>query len=413
MADYPLADDTWDDAEFEAIQQVLASRHFTMGARVAEFERSFAEVVGSKHAVMVNSGSSANLIAVAALTLRKHNPLQRGAEVIVPAVSWATTYAPLQQYGLRLKFVDIDLDTLNYDLEALRAAVSDQTRAVVAVNLLGNPNDFDEINRLIGSRPIVLLEDNCEALGAVYRERQAGTFGELGTFSTFFSHHIATMEGGLVVTDDDELHQLLLCLRAHGWTRHLPAPNLVTDRRESPFHESFRFVLPGYNVRPVEMSGAVGIEQLKKLPRFVEQRRVNARYFLDRFGNSPDFYVQREIGRSSWFGFSLIIRPESELVRADVVQRLQEHGVECRPIVTGNFAKSEVMRFCDFEISGSLANADRLHDHGFFVGNHSTDLRAQLDLLASVLSRVPAGGTFRRGSVGAKASTQRPRSSRR
>jgi len=222
---YPLATTTWDHKELEAIQSVIASGMYSMGPRVAEFEKQFAGYVGSRYCIMANSGSSANLLMVAALRFRKDKPLLPGAEIIVPAVSWSTTYHPLQQYGLKLKFVDVDARTLNYDLDALEAAVGGQTRAIMVVNLLGNPNDFDRIARIVGGRDIVVIEDNCESLGARLGGRQAGTFGAMGSYSAFFSHHISTMEGGMVVTDDEELYHIMLSVRAHGWTRNLPKHN--------------------------------------------------------------------------------------------------------------------------------------------------------------------------------------------
>ncbi len=202
-----------------------------MDDHVAEFERQFAAHIGSNYAVMVNSWSSANLIMVAALHYSS-NPklkLNRGDEVIVPAVSGSTTYYPLYQYGLRLKFVDIDKETLNYDMAALADAVTDQTRAIMVVNLLGNPNDFAAIDKLIDGRNIVLMEDNCESMGATYKGQQTGTFGVVGSFSSFFSHHISTMEGGLILTDDEELYHIMLSLRAQ-WPDFTPP---LTSR--SPF----------------------------------------------------------------------------------------------------------------------------------------------------------------------------------
>jgi len=283
MVKYSLASSTWDEKEPQAIKRVMDSDRYTMGGQVAAFEKTFADYTGSKYCVMVNSGSSANLLAVASLFYTKQPKLKRGDEVIVPAVSWSTTYSPLYQYGLKLKFVDIDLDTLNYDLDALKDAVTDKTKMILAVNLLGNPNDFTAISKIIDKRDILLLEDNCESMGAEYNNKQTGTFGLLGTFSTFFSHHISTMEGGMVVTNDEELYHILLSTRSHGWTRHLPQNNKVCDMSSDPFEESFRFVLPGYNVRPSEMSGAIGIEQLKKLPDFIRVRKENAQIFQKLF----------------------------------------------------------------------------------------------------------------------------------
>jgi CDP-6-deoxy-D-xylo-4-hexulose-3-dehydrase len=208
----------------------------------------------------------------------------------------------------------------------------------------------------------------------------------MGTFSTFFSHHMATMEGGFVTTDDEELYHILLSLRAHGWTRNLPKENKVSNKSDDWFEESFRFVLPGYNVRPVEMSGAIGIEQLKKLPGFITQRRENAKLFQKLFENHPNFIIQKEINDSSWFGFSFIIKPTSNLKRADIVQKLMDNNIDRRPIVTGNFTRNEVMKYFDYEIHGELKNADYIHHNGFFVGNHQIDLRDRILYLAEVLN---------------------------
>ncbi|MGH9344307.1 MAG: DegT/DnrJ/EryC1/StrS family aminotransferase, partial [Terriglobia bacterium] len=316
---YPLAATTWDAAEAAAIAEVVASGRFTMGERVATFEQMFARHLGARYAVMVNSGSSANLLAVAALRFRQREPLRAGDEVLVPAVSWATTYYPWTQYGLLLRFVDIDPETLNFDLEQLEASVTDRTRAIMAVNLLGNPNDFGRLRAIADRHELLLLEDNCEGLGAEFQQRFTGTFGLMGTFSTYFSHHISTMEGGLVVTQDEELFHLLLSLRAHGWTRQLPQPNRVCERGDDPFLESFRFVLPGYNVRPLEIEAAIGGRQLAKLPELIAERRRNAAIFVDRFERHEQVRIQRELGKSSWFGFSLVVRPNAAFRREDLV----------------------------------------------------------------------------------------------
>lgn len=385
MNNYPLATSSWDDKELQAIQSVIDRDSYTMGDSVAQFEQDFAKFINRKYCVMVSSGSAANLIATAALFYTKNPMLKRGDEVIVPAVSWSTTYFPLQQYGLKLKFVDIDLYTLNYDLDALDSAITVNTKMIMVVNLLGNPNDFDTINTLIKGKDIVVFEDNCESLGAEYKDKQTGTFGVMGTFSTFFSHHMATMEGGFVTTDNEELYHILLSLRAHGWTRNLPQQNCVSNKSDDWFDESFRFVLPGYNVRPVEMSGAIGIEQLKKLPSFLKQRRENAKLFVELFKDHPDFIIQKDIDNSSWFGFSLIIKSKSNLERKDVISKLQEKKIDCRPIVSGNFTRNEVMKYFDYEIHKNLRNSDYLHENGFFVGNSQVDLKNKIKYLNEIV----------------------------
>lgn len=289
------------------------------------------------------------------------------------------------QYGLRLKFVDIDLETLNYSLKGLEKAVSARTRLIMCVNLLGNPNDFVQIKRIASAVGARIVEDNCESLGAQYEGRKAGTFGVMGSFSSFFSHHISTMEGGLTVTDDEELCQVMNCLRAHGWTRNLPKENKICDiSNDDPFMESFRFVLPGYNLRPLELSGAIGLEQLKKLPALIDERRKNGNMLIQKLSAHPDILIQREIGESSWFGFSLVIRPESVLTRKDLLGRLEEKGFECRPIVAGNFVRNDVMKFYEAEVPDSMPNADRVHDFGLFVGNHHYPLNAAIEALAAL-----------------------------
>ncbi|WP_276882914.1 DegT/DnrJ/EryC1/StrS family aminotransferase [Campylobacter cuniculorum] len=386
MFNYPMASSTWDEKELNAIYEVIKRDCFTMGEKVAEFEKEFAKFVGAKYAVMTSSGSTANLIATAALFYTKNAKLKRGDEVIVPAVSWSTTYYPLYQYGLKLKFVDVDLQSLNYDLNALKQCINAKTKMIVLVNLLGNPNDFDLIQEFIKDRDIILLEDNCEAMGAEYRGKQAGTFGIMGTFSTFYSHHMATMEGGFVVTDDEELYHILLCLRAHGWTRNLPKHNLLVEKSENAFDESFRFILPGYNVRPVEMSGAIGLEQLKKLPNFLKHRRENAKLFCELFGESEDFIIQKEIGSSSWFGFSLIIKEDSKLNREELLEKLRQNGIDYRPICAGDFTQNQVIKYFDYEIFKELKNAKYLHKKGFFVGNHQKDISEELHLLHKIVN---------------------------
>jgi len=377
-----LASSSWDSREIRALEEVIESGNFSMGCRVKEFEKRFAEFFGSNYAVMVNSGSSANLLMVAALFYRSINPLQTGDEVIVPAVSWSTTYFPLHQYGLRLVFVDIDLETLNYDLDALEDAISDRTRLVVAVNLLGNSNDFDRLNTIIDGREVILIEDNCESMGATYKGRFTGTFGIMGSFSTYYSHHISTMEGGLVVTDDEELYHLLLSLRSHGWTRHLPKENSVSKAKsDDPFEESFKFVLPGYNVRPIEMMGALGLAQLEKFQTLLDHRVANARTVQDILNGHSDLMLQKEIGQSSWFGFSLVIKPGSELTRADLRLRLDNLSIEYRPVVAGNFLNQPVCKLLNHRVSGQHKNSEYVDKNGLFIGNNGQDLSRSFEIL--------------------------------
>jgi CDP-4-dehydro-6-deoxyglucose reductase, E1 len=382
---YKLASSTWDDAEKNAILRLLDKETFTMGEAVAEFEQRFAAQFGSQYAVMVNSGSSANLLGLAALCYKKDKPLKADDEIIVPAISWSTTFYPVHQYGMKLVFIDVDKDTLNMDINLLEAARSDKTCAVLVPSILGNPAHLEEIKQFCNKYDLYLIEDNCEAMSASLNGKPTGSFGVIGTFSTFFAHHITTMEGGVINTDDEEIYHLLLSLRSHGWTRHLPEKNLLCTKSPDPFEERFRFILPGYNVRPMELMGAVGIEQLKKLPKFIEARIENAAHFKQLFATDPRFIIQKEHGISSWYGFSLLVRPDAGVNRSTVLAALDRAGIETRPVVSGNFLKNDVMQHLNHRVVGATPNADFVHNHGFFVGNHQFNIADKLDLLAATL----------------------------
>jgi len=385
---WELAADTWADEERAAINRVLDSGRYTIGPEIAAFEKAFAAYHGKRHAVMVNSGSSANLVAVASLFHKKDRPLQPGDEVIVPAISWATTYHPFQQYGLKLRFVDVELDTLNIDTTQLQAALTPKTKAIVAVSILGNPAALDIMRAFADAHDLTMLEDNCESLDAELNGQKTGTFGDIGTFSFFFSHHISTGEGGMLITDDAELDALARAVRAHGWIRDIPDGLDLFEEGEDSFAEAYRFVIPGYNLRPQEFNGAAGLEQLKKLPAMTERRRANLALFQDAFGDDERFMIQRENGKSSSFCFPIIVKPDCGLERADVFGPLEEADIGFRMITGGNFPRHDAIQYFDYDIVGDLANADIAHDRGFFVGNHPFDLSQQIARLRDVFNKL-------------------------
>ena len=390
MQDYKLSDNTWDRKELEAINRVIASNRFTMGDEVKSFEQQFADKMGVKYAVMSNSGSSANLLAIASLVYSGR--LSQQDEVIVPAVSWSTTYFPLCQYNLKLKFIDINKYTLNIEIDSIEAAITDKTKAIFAVNLLGNPNDYDRLTALCQKYNLILIEDNCEAMGGRYKDKALGTFGLLGTYSTFYSHHICTMEGGITVTDDEELYHYLLSIRAHGWTRNLPNDSSIYKKHNNEFYESFNFIMPGYNLRPLEIEAAIGQEQLNKLDAIIAQRVRNSQYFKRRIQEISDIRFQQEIGYSSWFGFALILEGENRGKRNQLVRAFRENNIEVRPIVAGNFTKNQAIKYMDYSIHGDLINADDIHENGFFVGNHSKDNSCEIDHFVAILKKGLSNG---------------------
>jgi CDP-6-deoxy-D-xylo-4-hexulose-3-dehydrase len=388
---YDLASSSWGTEEIDAIKRVVDQGRFTMGESVRRFEEAFAAHLGMRHAVMLNSGSSANLVGVAALFHVRDRPLQRGDEVIVPALSWATTYHPLQQYGLRLRFVDIELETLNMDVSKLEAALTPRTRMVVAVSILGNPAALDVMRAFCDRHGLYLFEDNCESLGASLAGRRCGTWGDVNTFSTFFSHHISTMEGGLIATNSTEIDHLARAIRNHGWARDVPPDSPIFEHRGDDMTELYRFILPGYNVRPIEMAGAIGLEQLKKLDGLVAARRANAAEFVRLLGRDHRLIIQREHGASSWFSFTMILHPTLPIERKAVVQALAGADIGFRMITGGCFLRHDAIRFYDYDTVGEIVNANLAHDRGFFVGNHPHDLTPQIHRLREVLDAALRG----------------------
>lgn len=384
---YGLASDSWDLNERQAIQRVLDSGRLTMGFEVDAFENEFAEFLGVKHAVMVNSGSSANLIGVASLVW---SGVSSPGVVVVPAVSWSTTYFPWVQHRYKLRFVDVDPDTLNYDVRLLRKAMTADVTAVCAVNLLGNPASINEVASICDEYGVPLLEDNCESFGAEVSGKKAGTFGVLGTHSFFFSHHLQTMEGGMLSTNDDHLASVARSLRAHGWSRDRKSGSL-SSMQSDEFGASFEFLYPGYCVRPVEFMGATGREQLRKWPSLKAWREKNAERFtivLSRYANI--LRIQSPGGRqgvsSSWFGFSLICIGFAAGKRDLLKKIFDDFGIESRPIVAGNFCRQPVIKLIDSEVFSPLIEADKVHFDGLFIGNDGRDLACELDVLSEALT---------------------------
>lgn len=379
--DYPLASNSWDEKEVKAATSLLESKKLTMGEFVNKYEENFASFFGSKYAVMTSSGSSANLLLISSLMhhSKKNIRLNHGDEIIVPAVSWSTTFFPISQNHLKLVFVDIDKETLNIDSDKVLNAITKKTKAIFAVNLLGNPADLDLLKSICKERDIYLIEDNCESMGAKLNDIYTGSYGFAGTYSSFFSHHISTMEGGCVVTDDRELYEIMLSMRAHGWTRNLPEDSIIYKREKNDFYESFNFILPGYNLRPLELSGVIGIEQLIKFPKFLSMRRKNAMVYK----NCSDMLIknkiriQKENGSSSYFGFAFMT--ESKDHRNYLIEKLKLAGVETRPIVSGNFTLNPVIKKLNHRVQGRLENANIVHNSGFFIGNHHYDVRDKLE----------------------------------
>jgi CDP-6-deoxy-D-xylo-4-hexulose-3-dehydrase len=385
IAMYSLASTTWDREEIDIATGLLKSGNLTMGKNVREFEEKFAKYIGTNHAIMFNSGSSANLAMIAALKYVKNSVITEGDHVIVPAVSWSTTYYPINQLGFVLDFIDIDLETLNINVNEIEEKITKKTKVIFTVNLLGNPSDLISLQTLARKYNLILIEDNCESLGASINGQMTGSFGEMASHSFFFSHHICTMEGGMVTTNSRELMETLISLRAHGWTRELEKNNSVFSKIGNDWDDLYRFVLPGYNLRPLEISGAIGKIQLDKFPNFLTQRIINAYFFTQLFHGSRNYLVQKEHGNSSWFGFSLVLLNKLSGKRDALISFLSSHNVDTRPIVAGNFTLSPVMKYLNYNKLPKLNNSNLIHNNGLFIGNHHYDVTVQLKEVYSLL----------------------------
>ncbi len=368
-----LHEPTFSTDEINAALECMLTTRVTMGPKVKAFEKEFADAHGFAHGVMVNSGSSANLLAVAALA----NPetedcLKPGDEVIVPALSWSTTVWPLVQSGLVPVIVDIDPVTLNIDPEQVERAVGPKTRGIMIVPVYGNPCDMDAITDICNRHNLVLIEDCCEALGATYDGKPLGKFGRVGTFSFYYSHHMTTLEGGICVTDDTGYAENMRIIRAHGWVREVEDKTPWLERYPE-IDERFLFVNLGYNLRATELQGAMGTVQLPKLRSYVEARQANAVWFRRELGQLEDcfeFQEQTPKGEHSWFGFPMKVRKDASFNVTELREALAAANIESRPIICGNIALQPAMKLFEHRTVGDMVHATEVMQRGFSFGNH-------------------------------------------
>jgi CDP-6-deoxy-D-xylo-4-hexulose-3-dehydrase len=361
----------WEEV-WEALESLL-TRRVTMGSKVRRFEEMFAQYIGVRHAVMVNSGSSANLLALSILTnplLKKR--LQPGDEVVTPAVTWPTTVFPILNVGLVPVLVDVDLNSFNVIPEEVERAITASTRAIMPVHLLGNPCDMDRILDIARRHNLMVIEDACEAHGAEYKGRKVGSLGDLSTFSFYFAHHITTIEGGMLLTNNDEYAELARALRAFGWVRDARGREAL-GRERSEIDHRFLFANIGYNLRPTEIQGAFGIHQLGRLEGYIATRRENARYWcreLAPFAHNFLLHQEKEGIRHVWYGYPIMVQPAAPFSRKELVDYLEAKGVEARPIMAGNIAEQPALQLCAYRQMGELLNSRLIHRNAFFIGNH-------------------------------------------
>ena len=367
----------------EAIESMI-STWVTMGGKVRSFEESFAKYIGTKYAVMVNSGSSANLLALSVLSHPEVRKIQRGDEIITPAVTWATTVYPIVNVGAKPVFIDVDADTYTLNTDSLESAISKKTSALMPVHLLGNPCDMNRLTKVVKKHDLVMIEDTCEAHGAEFNGKKVGSFGDMSTFSFFMSHHITTIEGGMLLTNNKKYYELAKSMRAFGWIRDLEDKKKIIKQNKM-IDDRFLFINLGFNMRPTELQGAFGIHQIKKLDKFIKIRRENAKYWHKRFHDLRDVFILPKENSGtihSYFCYPLTIREDASFSSTEIVKFLGTRKIETRPIMAGNMVEQPVTKLLDCRIHKDLKNARLIMRNGFFFGNHQDVKESQREYIA-------------------------------
>ena len=391
MFNYPLAFNDFTNEDAECIKALFTNGQLTQGEVTKKYEDDLASYFGSKHAIAVNSGSSANLLMLASLfySNEKGNILRRGDEVIVPAVSWLTTYSPILQLGLVPKVVDVGEYSLNICIKSIEKAITNKTKCIFAVNLLGLPCELDKILNICEKYNLILIEDNCESMGARYRNKFSGTYGLMSSQSTYMSHHISTIEGGFVLTDNSYFNDLLRSLRSHGWARNADINSTFYKENTKNYEGSnlpddFLFFLPGFNLRTTEINSLLGLRKLNELTEIIYKRQNLSKKFRGIVDSSDlEIYTQKYDPNSSCFGFPIICEDINLLER--LKGALNRHGFQTRPIVTGNIMRHPVSRFFP-SLEKQLPNADKIHNNGLYIGNYFSSLEDSVNDFSNAIN---------------------------
>lgn len=373
----------------EAIDSLL-STHVTMGKKVKAFEKEFANYIGVRYAIMVNSGSSANLLALAILTnpqlKERFNP---GDEIITPALSWVTTVYPMINNGLKPVFVDVNLDTFNIDPKKIEGAITEKTKGIMPVHVIGNPAEIDKIKNIAEKHRLVLIEDCCEAHGAECNKKKVGSFGDISTFSFYLSHHMTTIEGGMLLTNNEEYFELGKALRAFGWIRDLKDKSDLANKFPN-IDSRFLFVNLGFNIRPTDLQGAFGIHQIKKLDEYIRIRRLNLHFWnktLAKYSEYLQLPHEKPNSLSVSFGYSILVKENAPFTQKQLMDFLESKKIETRSIMSGNIVNQPVSKHLDFRKSGSLSNSDKIMNNGFWFPNHQKIGMPEREYVANCISK--------------------------
>ena len=349
--------------------ETLLSGRITMSKITKKFEQKFADYIGSKHALMVNSGSSANLLAFfSSVNPRNKNKLRQNDECLIPAICWSTSLWPIVQAGLKPKFVDVELNSFNLDLNKLEKKITSKTKAIMAVHVLGNSAKMSELMRIVKKYNLTLIEDTCESLGSTYNGKYLGTFGKFGSYSFYVSHQLIAGEGGMLVCNNSEDYKIAHTLRAHGWDRGLKKKQ----------NTEFNFINSGFNLRPLDLTAAIGLSQLKRLKQSIKTRTYNRNKIInsilnsEKWNNQLSFLEPQEKLKPSWFGIPILLNKRLIKFKRHYLKQLNNNGIETRPIISGNFLNQPSIDL--YKLNNKKEKfpiAQDIENRGFFIGLHT------------------------------------------
>jgi len=374
---YSLLENAFSKKDINAGIKVIKSKQLTMSKITKRFEEYFAKKIGAKFALMVNSGSSANLLALSAITNPMYNKkLKQNDEVLIPAVCWSTSLWPIIQLGLKPVFVDVDIETLNISIDDLEKKITNKTKALMCIHILGISSNMQKIQKICKKKNIIIIEDTCESLGAKYKNKYLGTVGQFGTFSFYFSHQITSGEGGMIVCDNIHNYNILKTLRSHGWSRDTYFHEKYKKKYKN-LNDKFLFINSGYNLRPTEIQAAIALNQFKRLNIFKKIRQENRDKIIFNlksskiWNNQFDFVKINKFMKPSWFGLAILINNKYLHKKNKFINFLNKIGIENRPILSGNFLNQPAAKLYKLDNKKIFPKADEVEKRGFFIGLHT------------------------------------------
>jgi CDP-6-deoxy-D-xylo-4-hexulose-3-dehydrase len=373
----------------EALDSLLNLK-LTMGKKVKKFEEAWAKYNNVKHSILLNSGTSANFLALSALMnpLLK-NKMVRGNEVVTSPVTFPSSVFPIAQLGLVPTFVDVNLESMNMDASKIEDALTDNTKAILAVHFMGYPCDMKDIMDIAREHNLFVIEDVCESHGAQVNGKKAGTFGDMGTFSFFFSHHISTIEGGSVITNNDEYAELVHCLKAYGWIRNLRNKEELSKKYGKTVDPRHLYVNLGHNLKPTELTAALGLHQIERIEDIIAHKRKVVEYLNKNLAEFEDLIIlphEKTGTRHTYLGYPIVIRPDAGFNKFDMMNHLENQGIETRQLEAGNMLQQPSIDLYKYRVVGDTKNAEIIMNGGFFIGNHGDIGKEELDYILTVFS---------------------------